>query len=63
MGEVSYDSDNSDEFGKPAGGLTSTDFTGKLIEWGLVSSRQQAEYVMICIAVAVVIVAILVYYA
>ena len=38
-----------------------TDFTGKLIAWGLASNRQQAEYLMIGAALAVLVIAYLVY--
>jgi len=60
MSDVQFDQDGSNEFGTPPSS-SGTDLTGKLIQWGIVSNRQQAEYVMIGLAVAVVIIAFFVY--
>lgn len=45
------------EFGKPPV-ESGPDFTSKLVSWGLVSSRQEAQYVMIGIAVLAIVVAV-----
>lgn len=60
MSDMQFETDNANEFGRPAeaGGL---DLTGKLITWGLVSTRKEAEYVMIALAVVIAIIAFFVY--
>ncbi len=60
MGDLNFDTEK-DEFGRPPSRDSGGDFTGKLITWGLVSTRQQAEYVMVGLAVAIVIIAFFVY--
>ena len=60
MADVEFNEDQADEFGRPPS-RSSSDFTGKLIKWGLVSSRQEAEYVMIGIGIAVAVLAFFVY--
>ena len=49
--------DQQDEFGRPPQASAGTDFTGKLVSWGLASNRQQAEYIMMGLAVLVVLIA------
>ncbi|MDO8576521.1 MAG: hypothetical protein Q7R90_04375 [bacterium] len=61
MGDLRFDSDQQDEFSRPAGQASGGDLTGKLIAWGVVSNRQQAEYVMIGLAVLIAIIAFFVY--
>lgn len=61
MGDLRFDSDQQEEFGRPAGNTPGGDLTGKLIAWGVVSSRQQAEYVMIGLAVLIAVIAFFVY--
>jgi len=61
MGDLRFDTDQQEEFGRPAEQSKGSDFTGKLITWGLVSNRQQAEYVMIGLAVLIAVVAFFVY--
>ena len=61
MSDVQFDSDNQNEFGAPpvsSGG----DFTGALIRWGLVSSRQAAEYVLVGVAVVAIVAAVIAYW-
>lgn len=60
MGELRFDSEG-DEFRRPEGANSGRDFTGMLIKWGLVSNRQQAEYVMIGLAIVIAVVAFFVY--
>ena len=61
MGDLRFDSDQQEEFGRSAGKTSGSDLTGKLIAWGIVSNRQQAEYVMIGVAILVAVVAFFVY--
>lgn len=61
MGDLRFDTDQQEEFGPPVGRPLGDDFTGKLIAWGLVSNRQQAEYLMIGLAVAIAVIAFFVY--
>ncbi len=58
MGDLRFDSER-DEFSRPES--PKTDLTGMLITWGLVSNRQQAEYVMIGLAVVIALIAFFVY--
>jgi len=60
MGDLRFDTDQ-EEFTRPASPTSGGDFTGKLVAWGLVSNRQQAEYVMIGLAVVIAIIAFFVY--
>lgn len=61
MGDLRFDTDQQEEFGRPAGRPSGSDFAGKLVAWGLVSNRQQAEYVMIGLAILIAVVAFFVY--
>ena len=61
MGDLRFDSDNADEFRRPSSQEAGTDFTGKLVTWGIVSNRQQAEYLMIGLAIAIALLAYFVY--
>ncbi len=45
-----------DEFGAPPQRASGFDLTGKLVEWGLVSDTQQAQYVLIGVAVLALLV-------
>jgi hypothetical protein len=49
--------DNNNEFGRPPEEAAGFDLTGKLVEWGLVSDTQQAQYVLIGVAVLALLVA------
>lgn len=53
----------SNEFGQPPVADAGADITGKLVQWGLVSSRQEAEYVLIGVGVLVLIVAYFIYHS
>ena len=48
-GQVQFQTDNQNEFGRPPRD-TSADITGKMVAWGLVSTRTEAQYVMIGVA-------------
>lgn len=48
--QVQFQTDNQNEFGPPPQD-TSADFTGKMVAWGLVSTREEAQYVMVGVAV------------
>jgi hypothetical protein len=56
MGDMQFDQDNAGEFGSPPtasdGGITAT-----LIKWGLVSTEQEAQYVLIGVAVVALVLA------
>ncbi len=60
MGDLRFDTEG-DEFARPASRDSGLDFTGMLIKWGLVANRQQAEYVMIGLAVVIALIAFFVY--
>ncbi|MDO8514756.1 MAG: hypothetical protein Q7S50_04385 [bacterium] len=61
MSEMQFQTDDQNEFGRPPVASGGFDFSGKLVAWGLVSSRKEAEYVLIGIGVIALIVAIFVY--
>ena len=46
-----------DEFGRPPQRGGSFDLTSKLVQWGLVKSEQEAQYVLIAVAVIVFLIA------
>lgn len=58
MSNVQFDSDQTDEFGRPPvrGG---SDLTGKLIKMGIAKDRKQAEYVLIAIGILALLAAYL----
>jgi hypothetical protein len=60
MADLQFDNQGN-EFGRPPVGQPGMDFTGKLISWGFVSSRKEAEYVLIAVAVLCLIAAYFVY--
>ena len=53
-GQVQFQSDNANEFGRPRK-ESGFDLTGSLVRAGLVSSRDEAQYVLIAIAVLAVV--------
>jgi len=53
---VHFDS-QGDEYGAPPQRAAGFDLTGKLVTWGLVSTPQEAQYVLIGIAVLAVVIA------
>lgn len=46
MGDMQFQTDDQNEFGR-APTSQGFDLTGMLMKWGVASSRQQAEYVLI----------------
>ena len=63
MGEMRFETDSQNEFGRPPQEAGGFDMSGMLITWGLVSSRQQAEYILIGISVIVFVIAGFVYFS
>ena len=59
---MSFESDNASEFVRTTPLSSSTDITGKLVSWGVVKNRRQAEYLEIAIALAAVGLAAVVYF-
>ncbi|MFA7309944.1 MAG: hypothetical protein WC050_03500 [Candidatus Paceibacterota bacterium] len=51
----------TNEFGRPPEASSGTDITGKIVQWGLASNREQAQYVLIAVAIAALIIAFFVY--
>jgi hypothetical protein len=47
----------TDDFARPPAAPSGSDIAGKLVQWGLVSTRQEASYVLIAVAVLAVLVA------
>lgn len=60
MSDLQYDS-SQNEFGRPPVQEKGVDITGKIVQWGLASNRQQAEYVLIGVGVVALIVTYFVY--
>lgn len=46
MSDLRFDN-NNEEFGRPLAQSQGFDLSGKLVQWGLVASRQEANYVLI----------------
>jgi hypothetical protein len=51
----------ADEFGRPPQQSAGSDITGKLIQWGFVSTRQEAQYALVGVAVVALILAYFLY--
>ena len=62
QGGVQFQADDANEFGRPPSASGGFDITGKLVEWGLVSSRDEAQYVLIGIGVVVLLVAVFIFW-
>ncbi|OGG51079.1 hypothetical protein A3C18_03710 [Candidatus Kaiserbacteria bacterium RIFCSPHIGHO2_02_FULL_54_11b] len=60
MADMQFQTDNQNEFGRPPASQ-GFDLTGMLMKWGVASSRQQAEYVLIGIAVLAIVVGVFFY--
>ncbi len=56
MGEMQFE-DQANEFGQPPQQSVGFDLSGKLVVWGLASNRQQAEYILMGVAIAAFIAA------
>ena len=61
MSDIQFD-DQGSEFGAPPASKQPTDWTGKLVEWGFVQSREQAQIAMIGILVLVVALTAMVFF-
>ncbi len=61
MSDMQFNTEQQNEFGRPPEVSSGTDWTAKIISWGLASNRQQAEYVMIGIAVLALVLAFFLY--
>lgn len=55
MGDVQFDQDNANEFGSPPAYSSDSGMTAMLIKWGIVGSEQEAQYVLIGVAVVALI--------
>ena len=53
---VQFDN-QGDEYGRPPQRSSGFDLTGKIVQWGLVRSRDEAQYVLIAVAVVALLVA------
>ena len=51
----------ADEFGRPPQQSMGADITGKLIKWGFVATRQEAQYVLIGVAIVALVLAYVLY--
>jgi len=60
MADLQFDNQGN-EFGQPPVAEPGMDVTGKLVSWGFASSRKEAEYVLIVIAVLCLAAAYFVY--
>jgi hypothetical protein len=59
MADMEFDT-NPNEFGRPPEKSAGSDLTGKLIRWGLVSTRTEAEYVLGAVGVVAIIAMIII---
>ncbi len=60
MADLQFD-DQSNEFGAPPTASAGGSFADKMVNWGLASNAQQAEYVLIGAVVAILIIAFFVF--
>lgn len=51
----------ADEFGRPPQESAGSDITGKLVQWGFVATRQEAQYALVGVAAIALIVAYFLY--
>ena len=57
MPEMKFE-EQADEFGRPPQQSAGADLTGKLVAWGLAANRQQAEYILLGVGVAALLLAL-----
>jgi hypothetical protein len=62
MNDIRFDTQEN-EFGAPTQASQGFDLSGKLISWGLVSDRKQAEYVLIFVAIGALVLSYVAYKA
>ena len=55
MSDMQFDQDNATEFGTPPSVSSGSGMAGMLIKWGLVSSEQEAQYVLVGVAVVALV--------
>lgn len=60
MADLQFEN-QTNEFGRPPEASGGFDITGKLISWGLVSNRKEAEYLLIGVAVVALLAAFFFY--
>lgn len=60
--EIKFDT-TADEFGRPPQRDSGVDLAGKIIGWGLAKNRQQAQYVLVGVTIAALIVAYFIYHS
>jgi len=58
MSDMQFEQDNANEFGAPPTVSSGSGMTNLLIKWGLVSSEQEAQYVLIGVAVVALVLAL-----
>jgi len=61
MSEVSFE-DQGDNFGRPSKFLEAFDLGALLIKWRIASTRQQAQYILIAVALGAIMLAFFVYH-
>ncbi len=61
MSEMQFDTPD-DEFGRPPEQKPGIDIMGKLVSWGLAKDRQQAQYVLLGVAVVAIVLALIIYF-
>ena len=57
MSEMRFQEDQANEFGRPPVASGGFDISAMLIKWGIASSRQQAEYILITVGAICLILA------
>lgn len=60
MGEVRFENPG-EEYGPSPVASSGFDMSGMLVKWGLVSSRKEAEYILIGIGILALVIAVFVY--
>jgi len=57
MSDLQFENQNN-EFGRPPEEAAGFDLSGKLISWGIVNNRKEAEYALMAMAVFALVVAV-----
>ncbi|MBI4088083.1 hypothetical protein HY418_01735 [Candidatus Kaiserbacteria bacterium] len=60
--EVRFEN-QGEEFGRPPQEAVGFDLAGKMVQWGLVASRKEAEYVLIGVGVVALLIAIFIFWS
>ena len=61
MNDIQFQTDDADEFAPRASAARSPSFSDRLIAWGIAKNQQQALYILIGFAIAVLILAYFIY--